>query len=188
MRASALKFTKETLIKYLRAFLANYDNYRHFCPKDYSDLAGVYDKEPNENRRFPLVVITGSNGQVITGGLQDFVEELHDEYGDLRAYRYGGMYEFNITIDIATRSTLDREQFSDLIAMALRVLVRRYIEKEGIIIKDMRYGGESEVPYDSDKYYVSSLQFTTWSEWYQDVDLLDIESIKLDFDGISYEL
>ena len=47
----------------------------------------------------------------------------------------------------------------------------------------MRYGGESEVPYDSDKVYVSSIQFTTWSEWYQDIDLLDIDNIKLNFDG-----
>lgn len=188
MRASALKFTKDVLIKYLRMFLANYDNYSSFCSKDYSEIAVVYDKEPNELREFPLVVITGSSGQVITGGLQDFVEEIYTSQGDLKAYRYGGMYEFNITIDIATKSTLDREQFSDLIAMALRVLIRRYIEREGVIIKDMRYGGESEVNYDSDKIYISSIQFTTWSQWYQDIDLMDLGKINIDFDGGTHEL
>jgi hypothetical protein len=175
------------LIKYLRGFLANYENYSNFCPKDYSQ-ALVSDKEPNELRQFPLVVISGSSGQIIAGGLQDFAEEIYDEQGSLQAYRYGGMYEFNITIDIATRSTLDREQFSDLVAMALRVLVRRYIEKEGVIIKDMRYGGESEVNYDSDKIYVSNIQFTTWSQWYQDINLMDIGKINLDFNGSSSDL
>ena len=182
LRASALKHTKDVIIKFLRGFLANYDNYSKFCHKSFSH-AIIYDKEPNELRQFPLVIVSGSSGQVITGGLQDFVQELHNEYGDVIGYRYGGMYEFNITLDIGTRSTLDRELFSDLIAMALRVHLRRYIEKEGVIIKDMRYGGESEAPYDSDKVYVSSIQFTTWSEWYQDIDLLDIDNIKLDFDG-----
>ncbi|MNJ90211.1 hypothetical protein D3C87_78050 [compost metagenome] len=188
MRASALKFTKDVLIEYLRGFLANYENYSNFCPKDYSKLAGVYDIEPNEQRKFPLVIITGSSGQVITGGLQDFVEELYDEVGDLRAYRYGGMYEFNITINIATKSTLDREQFSDLVAMALRVLIKRHIEREGIIIKDMRYGGESETTYDSDKIYIGSIQFTTWSQWYQDINLLDIGKINLEFDDRNLEI
>lgn len=188
MRASALKFTKDILIQYLRGFLANYENYSSFCQKDYSEIAGVYDIEPNELRKFPLVIITGSSGQVITGGLQDFVEELYDEVGDLRAYRYGGMYEFNITINIATRSTLDREQFSDLVAMALRVLIRRHIEREGIIIKDMRYGGESELTYESEKIYTSNIQFTTWSQWYQDVDLLDIGKINLEFDDKKFEI
>lgn len=182
MRASALKYTKDAVIKYLRGFLANYENYERFCSKDFSH-AKIFDKEPNELREFPLVIVSGSSGQMITGGFQDFAQEVLNHHGDLIAYRYGGMYEFNISIDIGARSTLDREIFSDLIAMALRVHLKRYIERDGIIIKDMRYGGESEVPYDSDKVYVSSIQFATWSEWYQDVDLLDVAEINLDFDG-----
>lgn len=187
LRASALKYTKDVIIMFLRGFLENYDNYRKFCPKDFSS-AKIFDKEPNELREFPLVIVSGGNGQMITGGLQDFAHELTNEYGDLIGYRYGGMYEFNISIDIGTRSTRDRELFSDLIAMALRVHLRRYIEKEGIIIKDMRYGGESEVPYDSDKVYITSIQFATWSEWYQDIDLLDIGNINISFDGKTKDL
>ncbi|AEO93437.1 gp177 [Bacillus phage G] len=180
MRASALKYTKDVIIDLLKGFLANYENYQNFCEIDFSH-AMVYDKEPNELRSFPLAIVSGSNGQVITGGLQDFAHEIHNQFGDLVAYRYGGMYEFNITIDLGTRSTFDRELFSDLIAMALRVHLRRHIEREGIIIKDMRYGGEAEIPYDSDKVYASSIQFTTWSEWYKDIDLLDIADINLNF-------
>jgi hypothetical protein len=175
--ASALKHTKDVLIKNLRGYLRNYDNYKRMCPKDFSHTQ-IFDKEPNELRAFPIVILTGSSGQMITAGISaDFAMELRDENGDLRGYRYGGMYEFSITVEIGTRSTLDRERLTDLTSMAYRFHLRRFMEKEGILIKDMRYGGESEVPYDSDKIYVSTIQFTTWSEWYRDYDLLDIEDI-----------
>lgn len=180
MRSSALKYTKDVVIKLLKGFLSNYENYQNYCPKDFSNTM-IFDKEPNEVRQFPLIIVSGGNGQIITGGLQDFAQELLDYHGDLIGYRYGGMYEFSLTIDLGTRSTRDREMLSDLVAMALRVHLRRYIEAEGVIIKDMRYGGETEIPYDSDKAYITSIQFTTWSEWYRDIDLLDITEINLDF-------
>lgn len=182
MKSTAIKRTKDILIKYLKAFIRNYDNYKHLCPKDYSH-AEIYDKEPNVLREFPTVIITGSSGQMITGGLSDIAHEIHHpRTGELIGYRYGGMYEFNITIDIGTRSTLDRELFTDLITMAIRVHLRRYMDRAGIIIKDMRYGGESEVPYDSDKLYTSSIQFTTWSEWYQDIELLPLEDVTVEIE------
>ena len=188
MKSSALKYTKDVLIKYLRGFIANYDNYKHFCDKDYSKVqTSIYDKEPRELRSFPLVIISGGNGQIITGGLQDFAYEIHNNKGDLEILRYGGMYSFNISIDIGTRSTLDREIFTDLIAMALRVHLRRYIEKDGIIIKELSYGGEQEAPYDSDKIYASSIQIQTWSEWYTDVNLADISISDVNISSLEYD-
>ncbi|MNB95370.1 hypothetical protein D3C81_414970 [compost metagenome] len=182
MRSVALKNTKDVLIKYLKAFLKNYDNYKHLCPKDYSH-AEIFDKDPNVLRTFPTVIITGANGQVITGGLSDIAYEITDpETFEVIAYRYGGMYEFSINIEVGTRSTIDRELFTDLITMALRVHLRRYMEKNGVIVKDMRYGGESEFLYDSDKVYVSNIQFTTWSEWYQDVELLPLEEVTIEME------
>lgn len=183
MRSAALKYTKDVLITYLRAYMRNYDNYKHLCPVDFTDV-DIYDKEPNKLRQFPTVIITGANGQLITGGLSDLAYEVHDEFGGFLGYRYGGQYEFNIQIDIGTRSTRDRELFTDLVTMAFRVHLRRYMEKSGILVKDMRYGGESEVQYDSDKIYVSSIQFTTWSEWYQDIGALASEGVTVNLDSI----
>jgi hypothetical protein len=177
--SAALKYTKDIIIQYLKLFLRNYDNYRHICPKDYSH-ADIYDKEPNVLRRFPTVIVTSASGQMISSGIDDFAEEVRDSGGDFVGYRYSGMYEFSLGLEIGTRSTLDRELFTDLITLALRFHLRRYISHKGIIIKDMRYGGESEVPYDSDKIYASSVQFTTWSEWYQDIKLLPIAGVTID--------
>lgn len=181
MRSAALKYTKDVLIKYLKAYMKNYDNYKHLCPHDFSG-AQIFDKEPNKLVQFPTVIITGTNGQVITGGLSDIAYEIHDPIEGFVGYRYGGMYEFNIQIDIGTKSTVEREMFTDLVTMAFRVHLRRYMEKSGILVKDMRFGGESEVLYDSDKIYVSSIQFTTWSEWIQDIDALSYEGYNLDIE------
>jgi hypothetical protein len=149
------------------------------CPKDYSHVE-VFDKEPNVLRQFPTVIVSGASGQIITSGFNDFAHEVRDGDGELVSYRYSGMYEFGITIEIGTRSTLDRELFTDLVTLALRFHLRRYMDQKGILIKDMRYGSETEIPYDTDKIYISSIQFTTWSEWKQDIKLLPIEGITID--------
>lgn len=179
MNQAALKHTKDVLIKYLKLFLRNYDNYKKVCPKDYSH-AEIYDKEPNVLRQFPTVILSSASGQMITSGLSDIAMELRDMDGDFSGYRYGGMYEFNIVMEIGTRSTLDRELFTDLVTMALRFHLRRYMEQKGVLVKDMRYGSETEVPYDTDKIYVSSIQLTTWSEWYQDFELLPLEGLNIE--------
>jgi hypothetical protein len=178
LKTAALKYTKDVIIQYLKLFLRNYDNYRHMSTKDYSH-ADIYDKEPNVLRKFPTVIVSGASGQMIPSGLNDFAREILDSKGHLIGYQYSGMYEFGITIEIGTRSTLDREMFTDLITMALRFNLRRYMEQKGIIVKDMRYGSETELPYDTDKLYISSIQFNTWSEWSQEVSLLPVQGISI---------
>jgi len=180
LRSSAIKHTKDIIIKYLKAYLRNYNNYKHYCNKDYSNV-NVYDKEPNDLRSFPTIIISGSGGQVVAGGLSDIVQEIrHPKSNELIGYRYGGMYDFNISIDIGTRSTLDREILTDLVTMALRFQLKRYMEREGILVKDMRYGSETEIQYDSDKLYISNIQLSTFSEWYQDINLLPLEDLNVE--------
>lgn len=181
MRANAIKHTKDVLIKYLRLYLNNYDNYKDFCDRDFAkDEIVVWDKDPNDARKLPAVIITSGTGQLITSGLQDFAQEIYDERtGELISYRYGGIYELSLQVDIGARSTRDREILSDLITLAYRVQLRRAMQNEGILVKDMRYGNESDAPYDSDRIYVSSIQISTWSEWYQDVDLLTIQDVTI---------
>lgn len=180
MRANAIKHTKDVLIKYLRGYLANPSNYSYFCEgRDFSSTL-IYDKDPNDLRALPAVVITGGNGQLITGGLSDFAEEVRDpNTGELAYHRFGGMYEFSISVDIGTKTTKERELLTDLVSLAYRVHLRRFMEKEGVIVKDMRYGGEVEEMSDSDKIYVSTIQLTTWSEWIQDVDLITLDDLNI---------
>jgi hypothetical protein len=165
-------------------YFNNKDNYVSTLPPNfnedhYSNIA-IFDTEPNELREFPLIIISGSNGNMITSGLGDMATEVYDPVTkDLIAYKYGGMYEFNITIEIGTKSTLDREILTDIVTRILRFTMRRNMESDGVLIKSMNYGGESAIPYDTSHIYVSTISLSTWSEWYEDIKLLPFEGVKI---------
>lgn len=179
LQQNAITQTKDLLIEHLRSFLKDSKNYITITNTDYSE-AQIFDKEPTELRKFPSILITAINGNYINSGIGDISGELYDEFGNCIGFRYSGMFELPITIEIATRTSKDRDLMVDLISLALRVILRRHLEVDGILVKDMRYGGENEIQYDSDKIYIATLQFTTWSEWYRDVNLLPLSGIDVD--------
>lgn len=175
---NAMKHTKDVLIRFLRLYFNNPKNYKNKLPPQISDEhfkdMPIYDAEPEELRQLPTVIITSGSGNMVTAGLADMCSEILDpRNGSIIAYRYQGFYEFNIVIDIGTRNPLEREVLTDLISKAIRFSLRRFIQNQGIIIKDASYAGETTVQYNSDKIYVSQLRFNTWSCWVEDVDLLD---------------
>lgn len=183
MKANAVTNVKDNIIKYLREFFANKENYNEYG-FDLSDME-IFDKQPLVLQSFPSVLISAVNGNYITSGLGDISQELLDDDGMCIGYRYSGMLELPVTIEVASRTTPERDRLIDLLSITLRVLIRRQLEYEGILIKDMRYGGESEIMYDSDKLYIASIQFTTWSEWYKDVTFLPLKGIDIEYDNDS---
>jgi hypothetical protein len=175
---NAIKHTKDVFITFLRLYFNNPKNYKNKLPRQISDNhfteAVFYDSEPEELRKFPTVILSATSGNMITSGLGDMCSEVTDpRTGSIIAYRYQGFYEFTVTIDIGCKNPLDREVFTDLITKALRFSLRRYIQNQGIIIKDASYAGETTIDYNSDKIYISQVRFNTWSTWIEDVDLLD---------------
>lgn len=184
IRWEALNKTKDVIVTYLRMYLANPKNYIHLIsqevdPTRYVNI-DVYVTEPEDLRDFPVIIISGSSGEMITAGLGDMALELHNPItNELVAYRYGGIYEFNLTVEIGTRSTVDREVLTDLITHALRFAIRRKMEAKGVLVKSMRYAGETSVQYNSNNVYVSQINLSTWSEWYDDIELLPAESFDI---------
>lgn len=181
LKQNAITQTKDILIKYLRSFLKDRNNYINITDIDCSEIQ-IFDKQPNRLLKFPTILIIAVNGNYINSGIGDICSELYDEFGNCIGYRYSGMLELPITIEMATKTSKERDLLVDLISLALRVILRRQLESAGILIKDIRYGGESEIQYDSDKIYISNLQFTTWSEWYEDVNLLPLTGISVDIE------
>lgn len=178
---NAITNTKDILIEYLRAFLKNPVNYLNISNVDFSKTI-IYDKEPTQLKSFPAILLTAINGNYISSGIGDVTQEVVNDDGVVVAIRYSGMFELPVTIEIASRTTKERDILTDLISLTFRVLLKRQLESRGIIIKDMRFGGESEIQYDSDKVYISTLNFTTWSEWYRDIELLPLVGIDIDAD------
>lgn len=186
MSYKAIKHTKEVIINFLQMYINNVQNYEHLLPpqipEDHFLQTIVYDTEPEQLRTFPIIIVTNGSGGLVTSGLGDMAHELYDSRnGELLGYRYGGIYNFQLTIEIGCRSTPDREFLTDLITRTLRFNARRKMEAEGVLVTDVRYGGESVVNYDSNHIYVSTINISTWSEWYDDITLLPVEKVNIDF-------
>ena len=174
----AERHIKDVLITFLRLYFRNPKNYRHKLPRQIPDnyFAGAefFDTEPEVLRKFPTVILTTFSGAMVTAGLADFCQEVYDPRTKaVLAYRYQGFYEFGVQIDIGCKNPLEREVFADLIAKALRFALFRFIQNQGIIIKNVSYAGESSIDYNSDKIYIASIRIDTWSSWIEDVKLLD---------------
>ena len=181
MRIDASKKAKDVIIYYLRMYFENKQNFVHLLPEnltdDVFDNMQIYDTSPEVLQKLPLVVVAGGPGKMITSGLSDFASELYTNDGDLEGYLYGGQYEFTIQVEVATRTTLEREALIDIVASALRFSIRRQMEVHGILIKDLSYSGENKINYSSDYIYTSTLNLVTWSEWYDTYKLLPIDKI-----------
>jgi ribosomal protein L5 len=175
---------KDVIIAFLRLYFRNPKNYRHKLPKqipeDRFKDTSFYDCEPEKLRKFPTVIVTTFGGSMVTMGLSDFCQAVTDpRTGHTIAYRYQGGYEFTTQIDIGCKTTLEREVLADLISKALRFSLRRFIQNQGIIIKNVSYAGDSSIEYNSDKIYLASIKIDTWSSWVEDVELLDPEEFTL---------
>lgn len=187
MRWKALKYNKEVIIYYLKLYISNTENYTHLIPPqlDISNVLNtqVWDTEPLELTTYPSIILSNAGGNVNTGGLGDMVSEYYDQMGELKGYRYGGMYDLNFTLEIAALNTFTREFLTDLVIMALRVQLKRKIEAEGILIKDIRYSSESVVNFNNNKYYVSTINLTTFSQWYEDIDFTSLDDVNISIGG-----
>ena len=179
-----LKRVKDTLILGLRSFYANPQNYMNLLPPQLTPEAfhniSVYDGSPQTLKTFPMIVVAGSSGRMIAGGISnDFASEIYDQYGDTEGYLYGGMYEFSLEVEIGTRTTLEREVLMDITTSAIRWSLRRKMEYHGITVKDVSYGGENKLQYDSDFIYTSMINVQTYSEWYEYYKLLPITDVQV---------
>lgn len=180
LREHAITKAKDILITHIRGFLKNIDNYKNICNRDYTQCE-IFDKEPNVLRLFPVILITAASGNYINTGFGDMAGDLLNSDGIGIGVRYAGQMELPITIEVGTRSTKDRDILIDLLSAAIRIIFKRDLEANGIVIKDMRYGGESEILYDSDKLYIATLNITVWMEWtYDSLYHAPIKQINMD--------
>ena len=179
-----LRHVKNTIIMGLRAFFNNPSNYSNLLPSNlpvtvFSNM-GIYDTHPQQLRTFPMIVVSGSSGRMVSGDISnDFALEVRNEYNQLVGYKYGGMYEFSVEIKIGTKTTLEREVLMDVTTSALRFSLRRRMEYHGVLIKETSYGGENKIQYDSDFIYTSLISNQVFSEWYEYFELLPVKEIDI---------
>ena len=187
---AALKKSKDIIITTLRQYINNEDNYKNFINYE-SDKAqdllieefkkmNIYDSTPETLISFPYITISGGSGQMSSAGIGgDFATELYDPVnGELIGYRHGGYYDgLNLNVEIGALANAEQEILNDLISTALRLHLRRKLESQGILVKNIQNNGEATVQYDSRLIYTSTLQISIFTEWYEDIMLLPVDQI-----------
>ena len=178
-----LRRAKDVILHYINMYLHNKDNYAHLMPKELPSDAFehiiVYDTNPESLRQFPMVVISASSGKYQTAGLADVGHELYDNYGNEVGIMYCGILNFTLSIEVGTRTPLEREVLVDIITAAMRFDIRRKMEAHNILSYDASIGGENRINYTSQFIYTTDLTFQVWSEWYDTFYYNKIDSVKL---------
>lgn len=180
----ALLYTKTTIVKFLRGYIYNPENYIYLLNDNISvdDIKKikVYDGTPDVLTDFPMVVISGSNGDIQNLGLADFKQEQRNRFGDITGYLYGGIYNFNLTMELATLSSYQNEFISDFLVNALRIYLYRKLEAKGVLITSVKYNNESTVMDKNNVIYISNIGLNTWNQWNEYIDLLDVKNVNID--------
>jgi hypothetical protein len=81
---------------------------------------------------------------------------------------YGGRWELTMDFDIMARDVYAQQEIHDYTVTYLWGVARNRLSSEGIEIKDISLGGESEEPYDDtgdDYFYNASFSITIETDW-----------------------
>lgn len=180
---NGLKHTKDVLLSGLRSFFNNTSNYKHLLPEQIPESAflnmNIYDTHPQSLRTFPMIVLAQSGGRYASHSIgNDFASEMYNDEGQLEGYLYLNFYDFSFEVEVGTKTTLEREVLMDITASALRWSLRRRMEYYGVIVREVTYGGENKIQYDSDFIYTSMINVQTYSEWTEYYKLLPITEVK----------
>lgn len=189
MEKTAVLYTKETIVRMLRGYIYNTENYAHLLNnRIYKDKITVddlhsikvYDANPDVLTDFPFAVLSGGSGDIQSAGLADFKKEQYNQFNEVIGYVYGGMYTLNFTLELATLSSYQDECMSDFLVSALRIYLYRKLEAQGILLQSVKYNGSNTVNDKNNVIFVSNIGITTWTQWTEYVDLLDLKAINID--------
>jgi hypothetical protein len=84
------------------------------------------------------------------------------------ALEYGGRWELTVDIDIMAKDIYEQEEIADQSVIYLWGIARNRMSSEGLEIKDVSMGGESEETFDEnadDYYYNANFSMTVETEW-----------------------
>ena len=84
------------------------------------------------------------------------------------ALEFGGRWEMSLEFEVMARDVYAQQEISDFSVMFLFGVARNRMSSEGIEIKDISLGGESEEVYDEngdDYFYNASFSLTAETDW-----------------------
>ncbi len=141
-------------------------------------------RHPAESRGPFKIIENRSNTTAIPGVVLAFGrmcqkgDQLAVVVNELRqpsALEYGGRWEINLDCDIMARDVYSQQELTDRTLVYLWGIARSRLSTQGLEMKDLSFGGESEEIYDDvgdDYYYNANFSMTIESEWGVHVPLI----------------
>jgi len=111
-------------------------------------------------------------GVVLAFGRRAFVGDklavVVQETRSPSALAFGGRWETSMDLDIWARDVDEQREMSDMTAIYLEGILRSYLSNEGILLRSVQIGGESETVYDDnadDYFFNGSISLSLETEW-----------------------
>ena len=134
-------------------------------------------RHPAESRGPFTIIENRSNTTAIPGVVLAFgrmcqkgdqLAVVVSETRQLSALEYGGRWEITLDCDIMARDVYAQQEIVDRTLVYLWGIARSRLSTQGLEMKDLSFGGESEEIYDDtgdDYYYNANFSMTIESEW-----------------------
>lgn len=107
-------------------------------------------------------------------------ERVVDGYGNetiIRTPKFHtlvGAWDQTFEIKVVTEDEVDREEIADIIMVSLQGSRRLEMQRDGVFIRSMSTGGETEQTYSNDHLYMISINLDIRSEWKIHIPINDV--------------
>lgn len=138
----------------------------------------ITDVYSYEAKFLPIITVrvTSSNTKAISFN-QDVgtTDYLYDEEGKIVYdnwgrpvpiyYQYNGAWDSSVQLNIFTESTIEREELTTFVSVVCINLLRDLWRYQGMFVKTVNVGGESETAFANDYIYQQQVMLDVYSEW-----------------------
>lgn len=138
----------------------------------------ITDVYTYETKFLPIITVrvTSSNTKPISFnqdvGTTDFLYDeegkiVHDNWGRPVPiyYQYNGAWDSTVQLNIFTESTIEREELTTFVSVVCINLLRDLWRYQGMFVKTVNVGGESETSFANDYIYQQQVMLDVYSEW-----------------------
>jgi len=111
------------------------------------------------------------------------VDLVLDGYGNQSYIRtpthhtVAGAWDQSFEIIIASESTSDREELSDIVSSFIIGVARQELYEAGLFIKSVSLSSEKEEEFGNEKIYIQSLSVEAFSEWRREIPVSDLMEV-----------
>ena len=138
----------------------------------------ITDVYTYETKFLPIITVrvTSSNTKAISFnqdvGTTDYLYDeegkiVHDNWGRPVPiyYQYNGAWDSSVQLNIFTESTIEREELTTFVSVVCINLLRDLWRYQGMFVKTVNVGGESETAFANDYIYQQQVMLDVYSEW-----------------------